>query len=246
MKVHVIQRGATERLRGHAPHAFADDAVVMRRAALAPTDAFAWARRVLGARRRWTKDFGGEQHALGRAFYTHLETERAGLYFGRVAASDALVERVVPGLQRWTRELFADIAGGVARQRPGFAGAGVHIFEPGSKVARSGGVVHFDVEGLAPLHRTRRARALSLVVMLQPPTWGGGLRVWDALYAGSEQPSDDALGSRAVTLRYGAGDALMMSSYRLHQIRPFRGASERVSITLHGVEVDRGVFETWF
>ena len=45
---------------------------------------------------------------------------------------------------------------------------------------------------------------------------------------------------------YRNGDALLMSSYRLHQIRPFRGDLDRVSITLHAAEVDRGVWETWF
>ena len=32
----------------------------------------------------------------------------------------------------------------------------------------------------------------------------------------------------------------------LHQIRPFQQELDRVSITVHAAEVDRGVWETWF
>ncbi len=213
---------------------------------LDPARAADWAKRVTEARADWTSDFGGSQFALGRPFYTHLETDRADLYFREVARSDALVERVLPGMQRELREIFATLTRERVRQRPGFSGAGVHVFEAGCPVARRGGTIHFDVEGLSPLHVERRARVFSLVVMLQPASWGGGLAVFDALYEGSEDPSPAALAARRVVLRYGAGDAVMLSSRRLHQIRPFRGARPRISITLHGVEVDRGVFETWF
>jgi hypothetical protein len=47
-------------------------------------------------------------------------------------------------------------------------------------------------------------------------------------------------------VRCEAGDAVLIDSRRLHQIRPFRGKRDRISITLHAVEVDRGVWETWF
>jgi hypothetical protein len=213
---------------------------------LDPGRAAEWARRVMEARSSWTSDFGGSQFALGRPFYTHLETDQAALYFRDVARSDAIVCKVLPGMQQTLREIFAASTAARVRQRPGFAGAGVHIFEPGSLVAKSGGTVHFDVEGLSPLHLAGDARAFTLVVMLQPAAWGGGLAVYDAHYTGSETPSPADLASRRVVLRYRAGDAVLLSSRRLHQIRPFRGDVPRISITLHGVEVDRGLFETWF
>jgi hypothetical protein len=204
------------------------------------------AKRVLAARRAWTRDFGGDQFALGRPFYTHLETGMAEQYFRSVVESDACVERHLPGMQAEVRALFGRLVGGSARQRLGFAGAGVHVFPARGLVARRGGVTHWDVEGLAPLALSTTARAATLVIMLQPATWGGGLRLWDAVYDGHDEPSDAALASRAATHRYRAGDAILTSSYRLHQIRPFRGALDRISITLHGVEIDRGVWDTWF
>ncbi|MFO0552055.1 MAG: hypothetical protein U0271_26955 [Polyangiaceae bacterium] len=201
---------------------------------------------VYRARGEWVADFGGEQFTLGRAFYTHLETGRAREYFADRAASDARVERWLPGLQERARRLFAELAGGVARARLGYCGPGVHVFPAGEVVARRGGIIHYDVEGLSPHHLAERSAALSFVLMLQPATWGGGLRVWDVSYHGTEAVSDEEEAAPHALVRYGVGDALLMSSYTMHQIRPFRGDRDRISVTLHAVQVDAGVWETWF
>jgi hypothetical protein len=205
-----------------------------------------WARAVLAARSDWVADFGSEQFALGRAFYTHFETGRSALYFRDAAKSDARVERHLPGMQAAASDLLARLVGGNIRRRYGFCGPGVHVFPAGEKVAKNGGVIHFDVEGLTPLQLSQHHRALSLVVMLQPAAWGGGLRIWDVLHSGSEEPTDEEVGSGHVTFRYDVGSALLMDSRRLHQIRPFRGKRHRISITVHAAEVDRGVWEAWF
>ncbi len=218
----------------------------LERGALPGSTCAAWVRAVYEARPHWTSDFSGEQFALGMAFYTHHETDRGKDYFRRAAASDALVDRVLPGMQQWARDLVARHVGGMARPRMGFCGAGVHVFPAGGKVAREGGVVHYDVEGLSPLSIQKRQPTLSLVVMLQAPERGGGLWVYDRRYRGSEAFDDEDLKARKRLVRYKNGDALYMSSSQLHQIRPFSGSRDRISITLHAVEVDRGVWETWF
>lgn len=206
----------------------------------------AMTRAIYDARERWTADFGGEQFSLGRAFYTHLETGRAGEYFAGCAAADATVEQVLPGMQAATRSLFARLVGGRVRARPGFGGPGVHVFPARSKVARRGGVPHWDVEGLSPEQLARRRSAITLVVMLQAPSRGGALRLWDAVWDGHDEPSPQALHRDTRDARSLPGDAVLLSSYRLHQIRPFSGGLDRVSVTAHGVEVDTGVWEVWF
>lgn len=205
-----------------------------------------WAQAVRRARKDWVADFGREQFALGRAFYTHLETGRSAVYFRDAAASDERVERHLPGMQDVVLTLFEALTGGATRRRYGFCGPGVHVFPAREKVARSGGVIHFDTEGLTPHQLQRRTRALSLIVMLQAPAWGGGLRLWDVRYSGRDEPTEAELSASAQTYRYEVGSAVLMDSYRLHQIRPFRGKRPRVSITVHAAEVDRGVWETWF
>ena len=219
---------------------------VRLRTALTAEEAGELASRVLAARDRWTPDFGGEQFALGRAFYTHLETGRTKEYFGGAAASDALVEAVVPGVSARTLALLKRLLGGEVRRRPGFCGPGIHVFPAGGKVAREGGVVHFDLEGLTDHQKALGHRAVTLVWMLQPALFGGGLRLWDALFAGRPDSEIDPPARAHLTLRSDAGDAVLIDSRRLHQIRPFRGKRDRVSITVHGVEVDRGVWEAWF
>jgi hypothetical protein len=228
-----------------AQHLANHPAVVLR-GAVTNAEAHDWAARVLAARERWTPDFGGEQFTLGRAFYTHLETSRAREYFAAAASSDALVEAVLPGVAARTLALLGRVVGGITRPRPGFCGPGIHIFPAGSKVARQGGVLHFDLEGLTEHQRRTGQRAVTLVWMLQPSLTGGGLRLWDALYEGRPDSEIDEGAHAHVTVRSDAGDAVLIDSRRLHQIRPFRGAKDRVSITVHGAEIDRGVWETWF
>ncbi len=231
--------GALGSLREHL-------AVVVR-GAVPPSTCGRWAAGVLAAREEWTPDFDGEQFCLGRAFYTHLETDRAGEYFADAAGSDARVERHAPGLQRTLRALLQDAVGGRVVPRDGWCGAGVHVFPAGSPVATSGGVVHFDTEGLAEGHVARRAPAVSLVVMIQPPERGGGLRLWPALYEGRDHPGEATVRAGGdVVVDYAAGDAVLFDSYRLHQIEPFDGPRARISATLHGAAIDRGLWETWF
>jgi hypothetical protein len=209
-----------------------------------------WSAGVLAAVAEWTPDFGGEQFSLGRAWYTHLEQSRARDYFADAAASDARVERHAPGLQAAMRAALAALVGAEVRPRRGWCGAGVHVFPAGEKVAREGGVVHFDLEGLTALQLARREAALSLVVMLQPPARGGGLRVWDLRYDGDDGPDvedEETLEEAdACVAPYEVGDLLVFDSYRLHQIQPFAGDRARISATLHAARIDDAAWEAWF
>jgi hypothetical protein len=223
-----------------------DHLAAVLRGALDAAEAGRLAGRVLAGREQWTSDFGGEQFALGRAFYTHLETGRTKEYFAGAAASDAVVEAVLPGMQARTLALLAQTLDGHVRRRPGFCGPGVHVFPARGRVAREGGVVHYDLEGLTDHHKARGQRAVTLVWMLQPAAWGGGLRLWDVLFDGRSDGEIDPDDHAQVTVRSHGGDAVLIDSRRLHQIRPFRGGADRIAITVHGVEVDRGVWEAWF
>jgi hypothetical protein len=204
-----------------------------------------WAAGVRSAREAWVNDFDGAQFSLGRAWYTHLEQDRAADYFADVASSDATVERACPSLQDTMRALAARVVGAPVVRRSGWCGPGVHVFPAGGLVATRGGDVHFDTEGLTPAHASDRAPALTLVLMLQPPSQGGGLRVWDVTYAGSDAYDDEALERGSVTCHYEPGDLMVIDSYGLHQIQPFAGHVDRISATCHAAFV-AGQWETWF
>jgi hypothetical protein len=146
------------------------------------------------------------------------------------------------------RDLVSAALAATVVARPGWCGAGVHVFPAASEVATRGGVVHFDTEGLADFHLARHAPAVSLVLMLQPPERGGGLRLWPLRYEGREAPAVDEIerAGDASVFRYAAGDALLFDSYRLHQIEPFNGERDRVSATLHAAELAPALWESWF
>lgn len=228
-----------------APALDGDTLAVRVRGAVAPVRAKAWAEGVRRARAAWVRDFDGEQFSLGRAWYTHLEQDRSVEYFRDPAASDATVERACPGLQAELRALASRALGVDVVPRSGWCGPGVHVFPAGAHVARSGGDIHFDNEGLTPAHATARAPAFTFVLMLEPPLSGGGLRVWDVRYAGSDGHGDEDLERDAVTVPYEAGDLVAIDSYRLHQIQPFDGARDRISATCH-VAFAAGAWESWF
>lgn len=220
------------------------------RGAMCAHEAGAFAARVLDASDRLVDDFGGEQQALGRAFYTHLESGAAATYFAQQAASDAVVETVLPGMQARTLALLARLVGGVVRRRHGFCGPGVHVFPAHEKVAERGGVFHYDLEGLGAVERRvgvdGGARAVSLVWMLQQGKTRGGLSLFNKRYRGDNWDMDRAPSAQVTTTRALPGDVVVFSSYRLHRINGFGGDDARIAVTCHAVEVDRDVWECWF
>jgi hypothetical protein len=220
------------------------EGVVHRRGALAPGVCARWTRAVYAARAQWTPCFEGVQFTLGRAWYTHLEEGRDDEYFQAAAGSDALVERAVPGLQARLGAMMAELVGAPVTPRSGWCGPGVHVFPAGAWLSRHGGDVHFDTEGLAPDDLAGRAPAVSVILMLQPPVRGGGLRVWDARYDGADEVAEPERGE-SLLIEYAAGDLVAIDSYRLHQIQPFAGDRDRISVTAHLVR-RHGRWWTWF
>lgn len=197
---------------------------------------------VAAAREEWTPNFGGTQFTLGRAWYTHLEEDREDEYFADAAASDARVERWAPGLQQRMMAILRRLMSARVVLREGWCGPGVHVFQAGSPVARDGGDVHFDVEGLTDAQLSRRARALTLVLTLQP---AGGLQVWDQMYAGEAVALEPPAEVASALLEYEPGELVVIDSYRLHQIMPFQGSADRITATVHLVE-EGDVWEAWF
>ncbi len=218
--------------------------MVHRPAVISAAECARWTAGVYDARAHWTANFDGVQFTLGRAWYTHLEEDRTDEYFRVAPQSDALVERWLPGLQTKMLALLSELVGTQVTPRDGWCGPGVHIFPAGAWLAGQGGDMHFDTEGLSEEDLAARAPALSVILMLQPPASGGGLRVWDSLYDGEDSVEEpERFPSRLI--EYGAGDLVAFDSYRLHQIQPFGGERDRISATAHVVETAAG-WRAWF
>jgi hypothetical protein len=200
---------------------------------------------VVSARGSWTANFDGRQFTLGRAYYTHLEEGREDEYFALAESSDALVRRAAPGLQEHMLALAAALLDGPVVQRPGWCGPGVHVFPARSEVARRGGEVHFDTEGLTDPQIERRAPAMSIVLMLQRPDVGGGLRLWERWYEGEDFPDKPEPAVPVTQIQYEPGELVVFDSYRLHQILPFRGRTDRISVTVHAC-LEGDAWQVWF
>jgi hypothetical protein len=201
-----------------------------------------WVGGVYAGRADWTPNFDGVQWTLGRAWYTHLEEGVAADYFAAATESDALVERCLPGMQARMLALLAEIVGAPMARRDGWCGPGVHVFPAGGWLAENGGDIHFDLEGLD--EQQRRQPALSAILMLQPPLAGGGLRVWDECYDGRDEVPD-AESRPSQIAEYEAGELIVIDSVRLHQIQPFSGPRDRISVTAHALLAD-GRWQVWF
>jgi hypothetical protein len=228
-----------ERLRDHLAVHF--QGVLGRR------ECAAYTRGVYAGRSSWVPNFDGVQFTLGRAYYVHLETDREEEYFENVESADAAVERYVPGLVDRLLAMMRICVGAEVGRRPEFCGPGVHVFPSGEYVSHHGGDVHWDIEGLAEEWVEERLETLTAVLMLQPAAQGGGLRVWDKVY--EDEDSDEAPGSAEhEDIVYGAGDLVILDSYRLHQILPSTGPLDRISATAHSVRTGGpgGGWQAWF
>jgi hypothetical protein len=200
---------------------------------------------VIAGKADWTSNFDGIQFTLGRAWYTHLETDLTDAYFANAARSDEIVERHCPGFQARMISLAANVLGARVERRDGYCGPGVHVFPAGGYCADRGGDVHFDTEGLTRSQLKARVRAVTFVLMLQPARVGGGLSVWDVTYEGSDEVTDAMLSRPHTSIDYEAAELVMIDSYRLHQIQPFKGEIDRISATCHAVDMgDR--WDVWF
>jgi hypothetical protein len=232
------------RVGGGPGLAFPTLMLLHQREVLSPQECARLVAAIYSARADWTPNFEAVQFTLGRAYYTHLEEGLAENYFSAARASDALVERHLPGLQARMLAILSALVGAQVARRDGWCGPGVHIFPAGGWLAQHGGDIHFDTEGLQPAELSAHAPALSCVVMLQPPHAGGGLRVWDARYPrdAEVEPTPEV---PSVTAEYRPGDLVAIDSYRLHQIQPFQGARDRISATAHVVWTGRR-WEAWF
>lgn len=200
---------------------------------------------VYAARPFWNSDFDGAQFSLGRAWYAHFEERRARLYFTRARESDQLVERCLPHMQSQFRALMSQAIGEPVQPRAGWCGAGVHIFPAAGWCAQHGGDIHFDTEGLLYPEPLLHTAALTMILMLQPPEHGGGLKVWRARYEQSDTITPQMLATESDIAPYHTGDLVVIDAYTLHQIQPFEGARDRISITAHLARTPKG-WVLWF
>ncbi len=196
------------------------------------------------ARHLWTSGFDGEQFALGEVWYHYRDTD--GLfedYTAKAADSiktfNTILPTLYPKIVTFLRQVLAPAP---VDFRDGYAGPGIVIFPPDEYVAKNGGPLHYDWEGLLPEeYKNNQTEAYSFVSMLSKPQTGGNLRIVDTMYDPSR---DDNMGDLIITgmkeceVDYLPGEMWMFRSMMAHGIQSFTGEKDRVCLTFHLLKRD--------
>ncbi|MFN3386079.1 MAG: hypothetical protein ACK42Y_05770 [Candidatus Thermochlorobacter sp.] len=200
---------------------------------------------VYAARAFWNADFDGAHFSLGRSWYAHWAERRTRLYFQHAQASNRLVERFLSGMPSQIHALMSQALGAPVRLRAGWCGPGIHIFPASGWCAQHGGDIHFDTEGLLYPTPLAHTAALTMILMLQAPEQGGGLKLWQVRYPQHRNLTPAMLAAEHQTIVYQTGDLVIIDAYTLHQIQPFEGQRDRISITAHLAHTPTG-WVIWF
>jgi hypothetical protein len=207
------------------------------------------------AQNDWVSGFGGQQYSLGEAWYHYVETGTGGNpaeYLDRAVPSRDIVERHITGLHDYVLSFLSKLhPDREVKIRDHWAGPGIVTFLANNYVAKRGGGIHFDTDGLTQEElKNPDFRLRSYVSTLQKPKTGGDLRLWDYRYDDNvgedvlEDPKNysDVVRSRII---YEQGDLCMFDGLKAHKIEAFEGDKDRVCLTFHTAERENKL-EVWF
>ncbi len=201
--------------------------------------------KVIANKVHWNSDFDGLQFSFGQAYYPHLEAGTTEAYFEKALSSDTIFESALPGLQEFAVKIISTLVGAYAQPREEWSGPGIHIFPANGYAAKNAGEIHFDLDGICDSDRAALAPAITIIVMLQKPTEGGGLKVWNKKFSGISANELNLAETESEILNYSNGDIIIINSYTLHQIQPFISKEDRISLTVHSV-FNGECWECWF
>jgi hypothetical protein len=207
---------------------------------------------IYALREQWLPGFEEEQFSVGRVWYVDVADEAEEEYHEDSVRSNAQIEERFDSIQERMRAFCAAIQpGDLVQIRPGWAGPGFVIFPAHAACAENGGDIHFDIEGLAgDLLDDPEAAAYSFIAMLQKPESGGGLQVWREQYDPNRRDEyipelQSEPEGPSFLIDYRIGDLVMINSRAIHQIQPFEGDTDRITLTFHIVR-QAGAWHIWF
>lgn len=190
----------------------------------------------------WSKDYGGEQYSFPNNYYARANDGGASSYFDGSSFGNEIMAAQFGGvLEKLLAVIRLLLPGFEVKSRTGWQGPGFVIFPANELLSRESGPVHIDLEGLvAPQVDFIRALCFSVIIMIQTPESGGGVRVWNRpltasvteealLLAAKECPDESAV------INYGVGDLVIINSLSPHQILKFDGNRARISLNAFAI-----------
>lgn len=201
----------------------------------------------------WSEGFGGEQFALGDAWYHYAEQEiDFEEYAAKAEQSRANVEKYIPGLEKRVIDFLSPLARpGTLEVREGWAGPGLMLFPTGAHVSRNGGSIHYDTDAFTDEELADPGLSMfSFVCMLQKPERGGNLTIWNKYFDRQGhrfQAYDPATHGKvdSYVVDYTPGDLWMLRGMNAHQIGSFSGSVDRIALTFH-IYKDGYDWRMWF
>jgi hypothetical protein len=187
-----------------------------------------------------------EYYALGCPLYAYRCAENQDKYFDMVQKYDLLIAESFPRLETEMKGIFETLQYPEnIRKKKYFGGPGFVI-----QNQKSTHEPHFDQDEAVLISKARfpKERVMfTLVAMVQKPTRGGRLMVWDR-----EPQAEDTEQSLKefceITppyfVDYQEGDLLILDGMKLHLIEPCQG--ERITAVLHYLKSPLGPWEYWF
>lgn len=207
------------------------------------------------ARSDWSEGFKGQQYSLGEVWYHYAETnEGVETYREQAVNSRDIFEKHIPGLHAHILNFLCDTLNTSSVSiRDGWAGPGIVSFLSQNYVAKNGGGLHYDIEGLSVEEMTDPAFELySFVSMLQKPDSGACLYTWDKRYDHNDAKDREnspmmssVAGKKRAYINYQLCDLWMFKGLNAHHIEKFTGDLDRICLTFH-IAKRNDHWDVWF
>lgn len=199
----------------------------------------------------WKSDYDGEQFSFPQNYYAMYNAEKADEYLMDSSTANALVRDHLPLVVSRFWKVLGALTNDRVEVKEGWSGPGVVVFPYDEYVARNNGPIHIDAEGLAGGELgDKNAEVFSMICMLQKPTAGGGIRIWDLRYdpvAGEDKVLEEAQEKyeMGITHIYEVGEMVLIDSLCPHRILKFEGNADRITLNCFAVKSE-GRWNIWF
>lgn len=199
----------------------------------------------------WDRTGMGNTTSLGAVWFAYVDRyhepgERVRRYQHGTQQGEAAFRALLPDFAGTISQLTEHLLGDPVIQRPGWAGPGIIRFQPEVQDGLGpDGDVHFDWMGIASGGPEGLVTPnLSFVLMLQSPSSGGNLRLWNHGFGTTGARVSNP--SNPIEVVYPEGGLVCFNGHHLHQISGIGGAIPRVSVTWHAIRPDPlGPWHLW-
>jgi hypothetical protein len=202
----------------------------------------------------WSPRSGGGFFTLGAAAYLDAVPQHS-VYLAAANATNPVLCRFFGWLLERVRRFFEESLGDAAFFDPNYAAPGFHIFAfDGGDRSRDDPAhrAHFDLQWMHAIPGHTPSGTLSFTLLIEEPSGGASLAVWDARYQDFVRLGISAVECASKhpphTITYAQGGIVVHDGYVLHAIGCSSVAAPkgyRITLQGHGVRLPQGWLLYW-